>query len=121
MIHPYYRGQDVYVGRSETIAILGLEVVANGPIDEASTRVASQLTDAIRGRAANGPYAIAPNSNAELIDEKVMHSCDDEREACMRAIGRRFHADHLLFGHVERSRGEAIKRRSNCSMSATAG
>lgn len=106
MLSPYFYivGQDR--DRAEKIAILGLEVV--GPVDLESVRVARELTDALRSRAAAGPYAIAPNSNRELIDEKLMHRCDDERPACMAKIGRALSADHLLYGKVGRkSQGAA--------------
>ena len=107
MLYPYYLGLDVPTQRAETIAILELEVVVSRAeaVDVASTQVANGLTVAMRNRAARGPFAIAPNSNVHLIDEKLMHNCDDERKECMIAIGRRLHADHLLFGHLAKSRG----------------
>ena len=110
MLSPYFYivGQDPRCDRdrAEKIAILGLEVV--GPVDLESVRVARELTDALRSRAAAGPYAIAPNSNRELIDEKLMHRCDDERPACMAKIGRALSADHLLYGKIGRkSQGAA--------------
>jgi hypothetical protein len=103
MLYPYFLGQDVRTDRRETIAILGLEVV--GTIDVAATQTAQQLTEALRRRASNNPFAIAPNSNKELIDEKISRNCDDERKECMIAIGRALHADHLLYGQITRSRG----------------
>lgn len=99
MLSPYY-----YVGQdpraAATIAILGLEVV--GAVDLESTRVARELTAALRSRAANGPYAIAPNSDKELIDQLVMHKCPDDRKECMIKIGRAFHVDYLLYGRIDR-------------------
>jgi hypothetical protein len=108
MIPLYYVGQDPGADRdqAEKIAILGLEVV--GTINEVTVRVARDLTAALRARAASGPYAIAPNSDKELIDEKLMHNCDDERKECMAKIGRKLNADHLLYGRIEpRSQGGA--------------
>ena len=105
MFYPIYLGQDVAAPQAETIAILSLEITSAGPVDFASTEVASRLTEAMRSRAASGPFAIAPNSNKHLIDEKLMHDCTDERKECMIAIGRGLHADHLLFGQLAKSRG----------------
>jgi len=99
MLPPYY-----YVGQdpraAATIAILGLEVV--GAIDLASLRIARELTAALRSRAANGPYAIAPNSDKELLDQKVMHNCPDDRKECLTKIGRALNANYLLYGRIDR-------------------
>ena len=98
MLSPYF----YVVGQAppEKIAILGLEVF--GAIDIAATDVARELTTALRSAAANGPYAIAPNSDKELIDEKLMNDCPDEGRACMTKIGRALNADHLLYGRITR-------------------
>lgn len=94
-------------GQAEKIAILGLEVA--GTVDLKSVRVANELTAALRSRAANGPYTIAPGSDQELIDLKVMHNCDDERKECMAKIARSLNADHLLYGRIARkSRGHVV-------------
>ena len=105
MLYPYYLGLEAPAPRAETIAILSLEIVSGTTVDFASTEVASGLTEAVRSRASRGPFAIAPNSNKHLIDEKLMYNCADERKECMIAIGRRLRADHLLFGHLAKSRG----------------
>jgi len=102
MIPLYYVGQDPGAerDRAEKIAILGLEVV--GAIDVESVRVARELTVALRSRAANGPYAIAPNSDQEMVDQKVMHNCPDNRKECMIKIARALNAEYLLYGQIER-------------------
>lgn len=102
MIPPYYVGQDPRTARDRTekIAILGLEVVV--AVDMQSVRVAQELTTALRLRAADGPYTIAPNSDKELIELKLIHNCDDERKECMAKIGRTLNADYLLYGRIER-------------------
>ena len=96
----YYIGQGPQTAR-DRIAILGLEVA--GAVDLKSVRVARELTTALRLRAANGPYAIAPNSDRELIDQKVMHNCPDDRKECMTKIGRALNTEHLLYGRIARS------------------
>ena len=87
------------------VAVLGLEVT--GTIDQASTTVARELTEGLRSRArgGNGPYQLAPNSDRELIDEKLIKSCDSEAAGCMAAIGRDLGADVLIYGKVEKVRG----------------
>jgi hypothetical protein len=89
--------------RTAKIAILGLEVVGgSAAIDLESVRIAQELTAALRSRAASGPYAVAPNSNADLIDQKVMHNCPDNRKECMIKIGRALNAEYLLYGQIAR-------------------
>src|SRR3954471_1721373 len=68
------------------VAILGLEVVdPSGNVDAKTTTVAKDLTDGLRARAkvGSGPYIIAPGSDKELIDEKLIKNCDNEALACM--------------------------------------
>jgi hypothetical protein len=99
------------------IAILGLEAAPgpSGAVDPAMTQIARAITKELRQRAqaAASPYALAPNSNKELTDEKLLMSCDNEAASCMAAIGAGLAADVLLYGRVEK-RGElyriALKR-----------
>jgi hypothetical protein len=92
--------------KKEKIAILGLEVVSQGAqgIDADSTRVAQELTVAlrIRPRAGQGPFVFTPNSEKELIDEKLMNNCDSEARDCMAKIGEKLGADQLMYGRIER-------------------
>lgn len=104
MIPTYSIGQE----RAQQIAILGLEVV--GAVDAKSVRVARELTTALRSIAGSGPYAIAPNSDKELIDLKLMHNCEDERTECMANISRKLGADYLLYGRIERTSRAAGSR-----------
>ena len=109
MLSPYLYivGQDPGAARdrAEKIAILGLEVV--GAVDLTVVQVAQELTAALRSGAADGPYKIAPNSDKELVDLKLMHNCDDERKECMAKIGRTLNADYLLYGRIERKSRDA--------------
>ncbi len=85
------------------VAVLGLEVT--GAVDQAATTVARDLTEGLRARAkaGDGPYSLAPNSERELIDEKLIKMCDDEAAACMTEIGRDIGADVLVYGSLARA------------------
>jgi hypothetical protein len=88
------------------IAVLGLEVAPGpgGTVDPTSTQVAKDITNGLRTRAQSGasPYMLAPNSNKELTDEKLLMSCDNEGKDCMAVIGAGLTADELMYGRVER-------------------
>jgi hypothetical protein len=88
-----------------TVAVLGLEVFdATGQIDQATTQVAKELTDALRSRAKlpSGPYQFQPGSEKELIDEKLIKNCDNEAVSCMSQIGKDLGADFLIYGRIEK-------------------
>jgi hypothetical protein len=88
-----------------TVAVLGLEVVdPTGQIDQATTAVARDLTDALRSRAKipSNPYAFQPGSEKELIDEKLIKNCDNEGLSCMAQIGKDLGADFLVYGKFEK-------------------
>jgi hypothetical protein len=84
------------------IAILGLEVVGN--LDPDQVKLAKQLTNALRERASagTGPYDLAPNSDKELVDEKLMNNCGTEALTCMSPIGLSMRADFLMYGKMEK-------------------
>jgi MYXO-CTERM domain-containing protein len=86
------------------IAVLGLEVVVPGTkADPESVRIAKEITQDLRRRAVSGgAYVLAPNSDHELLDEKLANGCDNEALACMAAIGQRIGADALIYGKLER-------------------
>jgi len=86
------------------VAVLGLEVRDSGTgIDPETTKVAKDLTFALRQRAATNAYNVspAPNGDKELIDEKLLNNCDSEAASCMSAIGTELGADLLLFGKID--------------------
>lgn len=88
-----------------TVAVLGLEVVdPTGQIDQTTTAVARDLTDALRSRAKipSGPYQFQPGSEKELIDEKLIKNCDNEAVSCMAQIGKDLGADFLIYGRLEK-------------------
>ena len=84
------------------IAILGLEVI--GSLDPEQVKLARQLTNGLRERASvgTGPYELAPNSDKELVDEKLMNNCGTEALVCMSPIGLNMRADFLMFGNIEK-------------------
>lgn len=84
------------------IAILGLEVI--GSLDPEQVKVAKHLTNALRERAGagTGPFELAPNSDKELVDEKLMNNCGNEALVCMAPIGRALKADYLMWGKIEK-------------------
>lgn len=85
----------------DKIAVLGLEV--SGTIDPESTRVASELTQALRRQVQVGKrYVLAPGGDKELLDEKLMNNCSNEEVGCMTAIGKNLGADVLLWGRIEK-------------------
>jgi hypothetical protein len=88
-----------------SIAVLGLEVVdPSGTPTPADTQVAKELTEGLRSRAkaGSGPYSLAPASDKELIDEKLLNSCDSEAASCMSAIALSINADVLMYGKIEK-------------------
>ena len=96
-----------------TVAILGLEVVDPSGIDATSTSVARDLTEGLRARAkaGTGPYQLAIGSDKELIDEKLIHNCD-ELIGCMSEIGKNLGAKYLITGKVSGNdeRSEDMRR-----------
>jgi hypothetical protein len=87
------------------IGVLGLEVQTNGATaDPESTKIAKWLTQGLRNRATSGrgQYQLAPNSARELIDEKLMKGCENEKPDCMAQIGTDMHSDFLLYGRIDK-------------------
>jgi hypothetical protein len=91
----------------QKIAVLGLEVA--GAIDYEATSVARNLTSELRSRVRTSQaYALAPNSNKELIDEKVAHGCDGEVTDCMARIAEKLGAQSLLYGRIAKKQQNGI-------------
>lgn len=88
-----------------SIAILGLEVIDDGSsMDAKATQFAEQLSEALRQRAktGTGPFTLAPGSDKNLIEMKLLSNCENEANSCMAAIGAELASDRLLFGKVEK-------------------
>jgi hypothetical protein len=84
------------------VAILGLEASNSGVVEPRDAANAAKLTDELRSIPRNGigKYELAPNSNRELQDEKLMGNCDTEKPACMAPIGAGLTADYLVYGNL---------------------
>lgn len=98
-------GGSVALAGKPTIAVLGLEVVDhNGTPTAADTQAAKDLTEGLRARAkaGTGPYQLAPGSDKELIDQKLLNNCDNEAPSCMSAIGGQIGAQVLMYGRLEK-------------------
>jgi hypothetical protein len=95
-----------------TIGILGLEVIDDGGgIDAKTTQFAKELTEALRQRpkTGTGPYALAPGSDKDLLEMKLLSGCENEGKDCMASIGADLGADRLLYGKIEkRSNGYQV-------------
>ncbi len=97
-------GSQAFAGKP-SIAVLGLEVVDQaGTPTPADTQAAKDLSDGLRARAkaGTGPYQLAPGSDKELIDQKLLNNCDNEAPACMSAIGNQLGAEILMYGRLEK-------------------
>lgn len=93
--------------KPQRIAVLGIAPQDEGDAKSATktTALAKALTDALRNRAnRGGAYELAPNSNKELTELKLLSDCLDETPDCMAGIGRDLGADLLVYGHLERKR-----------------
>ncbi|MGE0551374.1 MAG: PEGA domain-containing protein [Kofleriaceae bacterium] len=89
------------------IGILGLEVSdPSGNIDQASTTMAKNLTDGLRNAANRGEKYTLGGGNKELLDEKLLAGCDDEKLSCMASIGANMKVDVLLYGRLEKAGNE---------------
>jgi hypothetical protein len=88
-----------------TVAVLGLEVIDDGTgIDPQTTDLARNLTEALRAhsRLDRSPYRLAPNSDKELLELKLLSGCANEAKECMARIGRDLSADWLIYGKIEK-------------------
>ncbi|HEU0034231.1 MAG TPA: hypothetical protein VFQ53_26585 [Kofleriaceae bacterium] len=82
------------------IAILGLDVAGN--VDMESSKIATDLTNSLRAQVKSSRFTIAPNSNKDLIEEKLANGCESEATDCMATIGKKYKAAYLLYGRVEK-------------------
>lgn len=88
-----------------SVAVLGLEVIDDGTgIDPQTTDLAKNLTEALRAHSKldRSPYRLAPNSDKELLELKLLSGCANEAKECMARIGRDLSADWLIYGKIER-------------------
>ena len=79
-----------------SVAVLGVE-----PVDVPDA-LASQLTDALRQRAA-GTQGVKVVQGKDLIEIKMIFSCDLETPDCLAKAGKSLGADKLLYGQLKRA------------------
>lgn len=88
-----------------SVAVLGLEVIDDGTgIDPQTTDLAKVLTQSLREgtRQDVSPYRLAPNSDKELLEVKLLSGCANEARDCMAQIGRDLGAGWLIYGKIEK-------------------
>lgn len=87
------------------VAVLGIQVVLDSPgEDKRAAALGKVLTRSLRAQAADGdgPYALAPNAERDLLEIKLLSGCGSEARGCMSQIGRDLGADRLLYGKLSR-------------------
>lgn len=101
----FVASSDASAQSKPSVAVLGLEVIDDGTgIDPQTTELAKMLTQALREgtRQDVSPYRLAPNSDKELLEVKLLSGCANEARNCMAKIGRDLGADWLIYGKVEK-------------------
>lgn len=89
------------------VAILGIEVTGGGATDEKTIEAAKLITKELR-REANRPsgnFEVAPDSQKDLLEIKMLSDCSDEGRRCMAEIGQELGAQRLIYGKLERKKG----------------
>jgi hypothetical protein len=97
--------RDASAQSKPSVAVLGIEVIDDGTgIDPQTTDLAKMLTQALREgtRQDVSPYRLAPNSDKELLEVKLLSGCANEARNCMAQIGRDLGADWLIYGKIEK-------------------
>ena len=101
----FVASSDASAQNKPSVAVLGLEVIDDGTgIDPQTTDLAKMLTQALREgtRQDVSPYRLAPNSEKELLEVKLLSGCANEARACMAQIGRDLGANWLIYGKIEK-------------------
>lgn len=88
------------------VAVLGLEVTGQGATDRNSIEAAKSLTRELRREATRptGPFELAPNSQKDLLEIKMLSDCSDEGRRCMSEVGKQMKADRLVYGKLDRQK-----------------
>jgi hypothetical protein len=95
----------------QRIAILGVEPIDSDKTTQGRTaRFAKLLTEGMRNQVTTGAtsYDMALNSQRDLTEVKLVSDCLDESVGCLASIGRDLRADILVFGHIEKKKGEYL-------------
>jgi len=84
------------------VAVLRVDAVLTGAKTDAKAAVVSnKLTQAIRqATRERGPYRLAPNTNKDLLELKLLYNCSSEAPACMSKIGKSMKSARLLWGKL---------------------
>lgn len=83
------------------VAVLGLESLDKTNA-KASVDAAKAITEGLRAAAnAGGPYEVAPNSQREFLDEKIINQCESEQRECLLKIAGNFGATALVYGKIQ--------------------
>jgi PEGA domain len=83
------------------VAVLGVEVLDKTNV-KPSVDAARQITEGLRAAAAAaGPYDIAPNSQREFLDEKIINQCEAEQRECLLKMANNFGAAALVYGKLQ--------------------
>jgi hypothetical protein len=101
----FVASSDASAQNKPSVAVLGLEVIDDGTgIDPQTTDLAKMLTQTLREgtRQDVSPYRLAPNSEKELLEVKLLSGCANEARACMAQIGRDLGANWLIYGKIEK-------------------
>jgi len=80
-----------------------LEVLEIEPRTDVARPFAEQLSRALRAAAGNYDAIKLGTGTHNLIDQKVLVSCDDEAPACMAKVAHNVHADRIVYGALEPS------------------
>jgi hypothetical protein len=83
------------------VAVLGLESLDKTNA-KPSVEAAKAITEGLRAAAnAGGPYEVAPNSQREFLDEKIINQCESEQRECLLKIAGNFGATALVYGKIQ--------------------
>ena len=55
-----------------------------------------------RAKDKDSPFKLAPNSNKDLLEMKLLSGCANEARGCMADIGKELKAERLIYGKIER-------------------
>jgi hypothetical protein len=90
----------------QKLAVLGIEPRSEGDVRarQRTAALARTLTDELRARALESGFDLAPGSQKDLVELKLLTDCIEEAPGCMSAIGRQLGADIVLYGHLEKER-----------------
>jgi hypothetical protein len=95
-------GAGVAAAAPKTISVLGIEVGGSN-VTQQATDAAVELTTQLRKRAGIGssPQYTVAGAPKELLDEKLLFSCQNEDPPCLTKIAGDLNVQVLLFGNLQ--------------------